>query len=90
MASLRTKYLLWFTALALVMACAPTFAAQPIPSADPNSIGTIIAQTANAAATQTVAALPTLTSTITFTPTPRNTDTPEPTATATVLFLFFT
>jgi len=91
MATPKTKYLIWFTALVLVMACVPTFAAQPvIPTTDPNLVGTIIAQTANAAATQTVASMPTLTSTITFTPTPRPTYTPEPTATATVLFLFFT
>jgi len=90
MASLRTKYLLWLTALALVMACAPTFAAQPIPTTDPNSIGTIIVKTANAASTQTVAAMPTPTPTETYTPTLRSTNTPEPTATATVLFLFFT
>lgn len=91
MASLRTKYLLWFTVLVLIMACGvPTFATQPMPTTDPNLIGTIIAQTANAAATQTVAAVPTQTSTITFTPRPRDTNTPSPTATATVLFLFFT
>lgn len=90
MASVKTKYLIWFTALVLVMACVPTIAAPSVPTIDPNAINTIIAQTANAASTQTAVAMPTFTSTTTFTPTPRNTDTPEPTATATVLFLFYT
>lgn len=89
MATPKTKYLFWFTALAVIMACVPTFAAPPVPTTDPNAIGTIIVQTANAASTQTVAAMPTFTPTATFTSTPRNTDTPEPTATATVIFLFF-
>jgi len=91
MATQKINYLTWFTALLLIMACVPTFATSaPAPIIDPNSIGTIIAQTAVAAATQTDAALPTLTPTTTFTPTPRNTDTLEPSATATVHFLFFT
>jgi len=90
MARPKTKYLLWFTALMLIMACVPTFAAPAAPTIDPNAINTYIVQTANAAVSQTAIALPTLTSTVTFTPTPRNTDTPEPTATSTVLFLFYT
>ena len=90
MASVKTKYLIWFTALVLVMACVPTIAAPSVPTTDPNAINTIIAQTANAASTQTAVAMPTFTSTTTFTPTPRNTNTPEPTATATVLFIFYT
>jgi hypothetical protein len=49
----------------------------------------MIVQTANAASTQTSAAMPTLTPTV-LTPTPRATETPEPTATATVIFRFFT
>jgi hypothetical protein len=90
MAAPKTKYLIWFTALILIMACVPTIAAPPaVSTTDPNAINTIIAQTANVAASQTAAALPTFTPTA-LTPTPRNTDTPEPTATATVLFLFYT
>lgn len=90
MATPKTKYLLWFTALVLIMACAPTIAAPTAPTIDPNAIGTYIVQTANAAVSQTAAAMPTLTPTATFTSTPRNTDTPEPTATSTVIFLFYT
>lgn len=90
MASVKTKYLIWFTALVLVMACIPTITAPSVPTIDPNAINTIVVQTANAASTQTAVAMPTSTATATFTPTPRNTDTPEPTATATVLFIFFT
>ena len=60
-----------------------------LPTIDPNVINTLIVQTANAASTQTAAAMPTFTATSTFTPTPRPTDTPEPTATATVLFLLY-
>ncbi|MEP6894253.1 MAG: NBR1-Ig-like domain-containing protein [Chloroflexota bacterium] len=91
MADPKTKYLMWFAALILIMACVPTIAAPPsVPTTDPNAISTYIAQTANVAASQTAARLPTSTPTATFTSTPRNTDTPEPTATATVLFLFYT
>lgn len=90
MATPKTKYLIWFAALALIMACVPTFTAPVAPTTDPNVIGTIIVQTANAASTQTAVAMPTSTPTSTFTPTPRNTDTPEPTATSTVIFLFYT
>jgi len=86
----KTKYLIWFTILIFIMACVPAIAAPAVPTTDPNAINTFIAQTANAAVSQTEAAMPTSTSTATFTPTPRNTDTPEPTATATVIFLFFT
>jgi hypothetical protein len=89
MATPKTKYLIWFTALVLIMACVPTFAAPAVPTTDPNAINTYIAQTANAAISQTAVAMPTLTPTATFTSTPRNTDTPEPTATSTVIFLFY-
>ena len=91
MATSKTKYLIWFMALALIMACVPTFTApNTAPTTDPNAINTFIVQTANAASTQTAAAMPTLTSTPLFTSTPLNTDTPEPTATSTVIFLFYT
>jgi len=89
MATPKTKYLIWFTALVLIMACVPTIAAPSVPTTDPNAISTYIAQTANVAASQTAAAMPTFTPTATFTSTPRNTNTPEPTATATVIFVFF-
>jgi hypothetical protein len=60
----------------------------PIPPLDPNAIGTFIVQTADAAATQTVAALPPATLTPTLTVTPRNTFTPEPSFTPVQAFLF--
>ena len=82
----KTKLLIWGAALALVMACVPSFAAPSIPTLDPGAVNTFIAQTANAAGTQTAAAIPSLTSTITITPT-RNTETPSPTATSTVIFV---
>lgn len=88
MANPKTKLLFWFTALTLVMACAPGVAAPALPTIDPNAVGTFIAQTANAAATQTSAAIPTSSPTPTNTPTPRFTDTPEPTPTATFIFIF--
>jgi hypothetical protein len=83
----KTKYLLWFVVLVTIMACVPGGAAPIIPTIDPNAIATLIAQTANAAVTQTARAMPTLTHTATITPT-RPTSTPEPTATATVIFRF--
>ena len=86
MTTRKSKYLLWFIALVTVMACVPGTAAPALPTIDPNSIGTFIAQTANVALTQTAAAIPTLTSTPTLTPT-RPTNTPEPSATNTVIFI---
>jgi hypothetical protein len=80
------KVLFWFIILAVVMACAPTFGT-PFPTADPGSINTFIAQTANAAASQTAAVLPTHTPTETPTPTPENTATPSLTPTATFIFI---
>lgn len=82
----RKKVLLWFTVLALVMACAPTFGT-PFPTADPGLINTFIARTANAAASQTAAVLPTHTPTETSTPTPENTATPSLTPTSTFIFV---
>jgi len=86
MTTRKSKYLPWFIALVTVMACVPGAAAPALPTIDPDSIGTFIAQTANAAFTRTAAALPTLTSTPTITPT-RPTNTPEPSATNTVIFI---
>ena len=71
----------------MVLACVVPSLATPLPPSDPAAISTFIAQTVNAASTQTARVLPTSTSTPTTTPTPRNTDTPTPTATATVLFI---
>jgi len=84
----KLKYLIWFTALVVILACGPTIAT-PFPTADPNEINTIIAQTANAALTQTSAALPTATFTPTLTPT-RPSPTASPTATSTVVFILST
>ena len=94
----RAKFLMWFLALMLVMACAPTLtSAPPIPpTLDPGGINRIIAQTADAASMQTVAAAPTSTSTKTAAPTktstsiPRGSGTPEPTGTNTLVLVFYT
>ncbi|HMB22759.1 MAG TPA: NBR1-Ig-like domain-containing protein [Anaerolineales bacterium] len=84
----KTKWLAWFTAFILIMACVPSLTAESIPTVDPGAIDTMIVQTANAAATQTAAGLPS--ATMTWTPVPtRNTETVTPTATATVIFVFF-
>ena len=65
------------------MACVPSMAA-PAPTLDPNAVNTFIVQTANAAATQTVAAI----SIFTLTATPRNTFTPESTFTPVGTIIF--
>src|SRR5688572_2635215 len=78
----RTKLSIWFITFTLILACVPSLAAPNlVPTSDPNAIYTFIAQTANAASTQTVVAIPMSTSTATFTVTPRNTFTPEPSVT---------
>ena len=88
MSSRKTKILIWFTALAVVMACVPVLSAPPpAPTLDPGVINTYIVETANAASTQTAAAVPTSTPTVTFTSTPRFTNTPEPTATNTFIWI---
>jgi len=76
------KLLLWFMAFVLVMACIPA-AATPVPTLDPNTISTFIAQTANAASTRT-ASVPTLTATATL----RSTATLEPTFTPVGAIIF--
>jgi len=83
----KTKWLVWVTALALVMACVPAIATPAVPTVDAGAVSTFIAQTVNAAATQTAAVLPSSTWTPSPTPT-RNTETPLPTATSTVIFIF--
>ena len=67
-ATSKTKHLLWLASLIVIMACAPTFAAPVAPTLDPNAVGSYIVETAYAAATQTSAALPTLTATVTCWP----------------------
>ena len=62
------KLLRWLIIAILILACAPTTIA-PVPTLDPNSIGTIIAQTASSASTQTAVALPVLAPTFTSAPT---------------------
>lgn len=88
MSTRKAKFFYLVVTIILVMACAPTFAA-PFPTADPNAVNTFIAQTANAASTQTAAAQPTSTFTPTITPT-RPTETPSPTVTSTVIFILST
>jgi hypothetical protein len=72
------KFFLWGMILMLIMACVPSMVT-PVPPLDPNALNTYIAQTAQAASTQTQQAVP---STLTATSTPRNTFTPIPTNTA--------
>src|SRR5512133_41541 len=85
MSTRKTKLLCLLATIAFVMACGPAIAT-PFPTANPNELNTVIALTANAASTQTVAALPTATFTPTITPT-RPTETPAPSATSTVIFI---
>ena len=85
----KTKLLVWVTALALIMACVPALSAPSVPTLDPGAVNTFIAQTVNAASTQTAASRPSSTPSPTITPTV-NTETPFPTATATVLFILST
>ena len=88
MSKRSTKILIWLTALAVIMACVPTFSTPaPVPTLDPGAINTYIALTAEVAATQTAAAIPTLTPSITLTSTPRFTKTPEPSATNTFIWI---
>lgn len=88
-ATRKTKLLVWVTALALIMACAPSLATPVVPTLDPDAVNIFIAQTVNAAATQTAASMPSLTPSPTITPVV-NTDTPSPTPTATVIFVLST
>ncbi|HZM21397.1 MAG TPA: NBR1-Ig-like domain-containing protein [Anaerolineales bacterium] len=85
----KAKLIGWLLVLGMVLACVPSLPT-PMPPPDPGAINTFIAQTVNAASSQTAAAMPTSTSTPTSTPTPRNTDTPTPTFTSTVIFILFT
>lgn len=78
------KFLLWGMAFILVMACAPSMVT-PVPPLDPHAINTFIAQTAEAASTQTREAVP---PTATVTSTPRSTFTPESTNTTVPAIIF--
>lgn len=82
----KTKLLLWISVLALIMACVPAFGTPAVPTVDPGLIGTFIAETVNAASTQTAAVVPSATLTPSVTPT-RPTETPSPTFTSTVIFI---
>ncbi len=82
----KSKLLIWVTALALIMACAPSLVTPSVPTMDPGSVNTFIAQTVDAASTQTAASMPSLTPSPTITPTVP-TETPSPTPTATVIFI---
>lgn len=86
MATQKTKLLVWVLALALILACVPTFSTPGIPTTDPGAVNTFIAQTVDSASRQTAAAIPTSTSTPTVTPTV-STETPSPTPTSTVVFV---
>jgi hypothetical protein len=89
MTSPKTKLLICFTTLSLIIGCVPSLGMPtPIPPLDPNAIGTFMVQTADAAYTQTVAALPPSTSTPTATSTPRDTATPEPSFTPVPAYVF--
>jgi len=82
------RYLIWFIALALIIACVPSLATPAVPTLDPGAINIYIAQTADAASIQTKAAIPAFTSTSTATSVWRNTFTPEPTFTPVGPILF--
>lgn len=88
-ATRKTKLLVWVIALALILACVPTLTAPSVPTVDPGAVNTFIAQTVNAAGSQTAAAMPSLTPSPTLTPTV-STETPLPTPTATVIFILST
>lgn len=85
----KIKLLVWSIILTLIVGCVPAFTTPtPIAPLDSNAINLYIAQTADAASAQTLAAVPPPTSTLTLTPTPRNTFTPEPTFTPVQTFVF--
>ena len=78
------KILIWLTFVLLILACAPA-TVTPVPTLDPNSINFVIAQTANAALTQTAAARPVIETTSTVASAP--TFTPESTFTSVPLIV---
>src|SRR5262245_49300870 len=87
----RRKFFFWFITLTLILACVPSLPTPiSVPTTDPNNISIFIVQTANAADTQTIAAIPPSTLTATFTSTPRSTFTPEPSVTPFQTFILDT
>ncbi|MDQ2693692.1 MAG: NBR1-Ig-like domain-containing protein [Chloroflexota bacterium] len=84
--SRKPTLLIWVTALTLVMACVPTVATPAVPTVDPGVVSTFIAETVNAASTQTAAALPSATPSPSITPI-QDTETPSPMPTPTVLIV---
>lgn len=89
MAVSKPKLLTSLLLFMLLVSCAPgLITPTPIPPLDPNAVNLFIAQTADAASIQTMAALPTTTAIPTFTPTPRDTFTPEPTFTPVQTIVF--
>ena len=89
MLTYKAKLIIWLVVVGMVLACVPSLAT-PLPPVEPGAINTFIAQTVNAASSQTAEAMPTSTHTATSTPTPSNTDTPTPTFTSTVIFILST
>ena len=67
--------------------CSRSLRPAPRPHTGLGAINTYIVETAHAASTQTVQAIPPSTHTATFTSTPRSTKTPEPTATNTFIWI---
>lgn len=84
----KIRLVVWISVLALILACVPAFGigTPVVATFDPNTIGTFIAQTVNAASTQTAAVVPSSTLTPSVTPT-RPTETPSPTFTSTIIFI---
>ena len=82
------RTILWLISGLVILSCGtPVLVAPPLSSSEPGSAETVIAQTADAAQTQTMLALlPSLTASLT--PAATKTATVTPTPTATILFLF--
>ena len=78
---------LWLILGLVILGCASPVLVTPPPVSAPDSVETVIIQTAAAAQTQTVAALPSPTNTFTATSLPRNTATNTSTPTATIIFV---
>jgi len=82
------RTILWLISGLVILSCGtPVLLAPPPSGPEPGSAETVIAQTADAAQTQTMISLPP-TSTPSLTPLPTKSPTVTPTPTATVLFLF--
>lgn len=89
MASPQKQVFIWLILFFLIAACVPSFVTPtPIPPLDPNAVNLYIAQTADAASIQTLAAMPPATPSATSTATLPSTFTPEPTFTIVPTFLF--